>query len=127
MLRALILAITSGSGYSMIGMPSAATSLSRCQPRVRSAFALADEGRIELPLVERAFDDDRLEVVGDDVLRERRVAADVALAGRVQHFGIEHADDVAQVEIAIGELGHILAAHVAEIAFVAFGHGRSGC
>ena len=45
--------------------------------------------------------------------------------GRVQHLGVEHADDVAQVQIAIGELGHVLAAHVAEIAFVAFGHGEA--
>ena len=50
------------------------------------------------------------------------IAADVSLGRRVQHFGVEHADDVAQVQIAIGELGHILAADVAEIAFVAFGH-----
>ena len=43
---------------------------------------------------------------------------------RVQHLGIEHADDVAQIEIAVGELCDVAAADVAEIAFVAFGHGR---
>jgi hypothetical protein len=42
----------------------------------------------------------------------------------VEHFGIELTDHVAKVEIAISELGHVLAANVAEITFVAFGHGR---
>jgi hypothetical protein len=86
------------------------------------SFLIADEGGVELALVEWAVDDHRLEVVSDDVLRERRVAADVALFGRVEDFGIEQADHIAQIQIAIGELGHVLAADVAEIAFVAFGH-----
>ena len=85
-------------------------------------FLLLDIARIELPFVEGAFDHDRLEIVGDDELREHRVAADVALAGRVQRFGIELADHVAQIEIAIGEVFHVAAANVAEIAFFALGH-----
>ena len=125
MLRDLILASTSGSGYSMIGMPRPATSLSRCQPRVTRRFLVADERRIELALVERAVDDD-----GGSKSSATMYWASVGLqrmwrsAGRVEHFGIEQADHVAKVEIAIGELGHVLAAHVAEIAFVAFGHGE---
>jgi len=87
------------------------------------SFLTADEGGVELALVERAVDDDRFEVVGDDVLRERRVAADVSLFGCVEDLRVEEADHVAEVEIAIGELGHVLAADIAEIAFVAFGHG----
>ncbi len=88
----------------------------------QQAFAFSDERWVELPLVERAFDDDRLEVIGDDVLGKRWIAADVALAGRVEHLGVEHADDVAQVQIAIGDFGHVLAANIAEITFFAFGH-----
>ena len=107
----------------MIGTPREITSWSRRQPRVTSCSRSGDVGGIELPLVERTFDEQRWEVVGDDVLRERRVAANVALRRGVEHFGVEHADDVAEVEIAIGELGHVVAADVAEIAFVAFGHG----
>ena len=87
------------------------------------AFALGDVGWIELPLVKWTFDADRFEFVGHDVLSERWVAADVSLAGGVEHLGIEHADDVAKVQIAIGELGYILAADNAEIAFFALGHG----
>jgi hypothetical protein len=87
-------------------------------------FLLADETRVERAFVEGAGDGDRwLEVVGRDVLGQRGVAADVAFLSGVEHLGIELADDVAEVEIAIGKLGHVLAADVAEIAFVAFGHG----
>jgi hypothetical protein len=89
-------------------------------------FLIADEGGVELAFVEGPFDGDRCEVVRDDVLRERGIAADVALFGGVEHFGVEEADDVTQVEIAIGELGHVLAAYVAEVAFVAFGHSSRG-
>ncbi len=107
----------------MIGTPEAGDFLEPLPAASESRSRSDTYADVELPFVERAFDDDRLEVVGDDVLGERRIAADVPLGRRVQHLGVEHADDVAQVEIAIGELGHILAAHVAQITFVAFGHG----
>ena len=110
----------------MIGTPSETTSLSRRQPRVTSA----SRSRTNAGSSWRLSNGPSTTTTGakssaDDVLRERRIAADVPLGGRVQHLGIEHADDVAQVEIAIGELGDVLAADVAEIAFVAFGHGSS--
>jgi hypothetical protein len=78
-----------------------------------------------LPLVEGAFDDDRLEIVGDDELRKHRVAADVALAGRMQRFRIELPNHVTQIEIAIGEILHVAAADIAEIAFFALGQSYS--
>ena len=86
------------------------------------SLALADVTGIESALVERTFHDNGREVIGHDVLSERRIAADVALGRRVEHFGVENADDKSQVEIAIGKVGHVLAAHVAQITFVAFGH-----
>ena len=54
------------------------------------------------------------------------IAADVAFAERVQRFGIDFADHVAQIQIAIGDFAHVAAAHVAEIAFFTFGHEDKG-
>jgi hypothetical protein len=44
--------------------------------------------------------------------------------GGVQHLGIKHADNVPQVEIALGQFGHVLTADFAQVAFIAFGHRR---
>jgi hypothetical protein len=88
-------------------------------------FLVVDKGRIEPALVKRSFDNHRREVVGDDVLSERRIATDVPFFGCVKHLGIQQADHVTQVKIAVRKLGHILATHVAQITFVALGHGRN--
>jgi len=88
------------------------------------SFLLANVGPVECAFVEWAFDDHRLKIVGDDVLGERSVAADVTLGAGMQNFGVEHADDVSQVEIAVGQIGDIMAADFAEITFVAFRHGE---
>ncbi len=87
-------------------------------------FLLVDIRGVERPFVEGAFDKDGLEIFGDDVLRERGVAEDVAFGGGVQDFGVEQSDDVAQVEIAVGERCDVFAADFAEVAFVAFGHSE---
>ena len=63
--------------------------------------------------------------VVDDELRQHRIAADVPLARRVQHLRVELPDHVAQIQIAIDQVGHVAAADVAQIAFVALGHERS--
>ena len=86
--------------------------------------ALADEGVVERAPIEGAFDRNRLEVVGHNKLRECWIAADMPLGLRMQHLGIEHPDDVAQIEIAIGNRSDVFAANLTEIAFVTFSHGR---
>ena len=101
--RSLRRSSTSGSGYSIIGMSSVATSLSRRQPRVSSSSCCWTNARSSCRLSNGPFDETRLEIVGDDVLSQLGVAANVALGRRVEHFGVEHSDDVTQVQIAIGE------------------------
>src|SRR6185503_2599775 len=85
-------------------------------------LALANIRRIELPLIEWALDDHRLEVVAHDELGERWVAAKVPLARCVQRFRIEQAHYIAQIKVAVSELLDVTAAYVAEIAFFALGH-----
>jgi hypothetical protein len=43
----------------------------------------------------------------------------------VENFGIKNPYDVPQVEVAVSDLCHVLPAHVAEVAFFAFGHDGS--
>src|SRR5664279_3383649 len=86
-------------------------------------LALANVRRIEHSLVERAFDHDRRKIVVHNKLRESRIAADVSLWRRVERLGINHADHVAQIEIALGDLRHVGAADVAHVSFITFGHG----
>ena len=92
--------------------------------RVRSGFrAKAPSFR---PWCVISFDDDRLAELGiDDELRDRRITANVALGRCVKHLRIEFADNVAQVEIAVDDLGDVEPAHFAEISLVAFGHDDS--
>ena len=87
-------------------------------------FLVADVCRIELAFVKGAFNDDRLEVVFDDELGEGGIAADVPLAGRVERFGIDLADDVAQVEIAVPDVLDVAATDVAQVTFFAASHGK---
>ena len=88
-------------------------------------FLLADMRHVELPLVERPFNRHRIEIRIDNELGQRWIAADVALAGGVKRLGIDLANDIAQVEIAIPDVFDIAAADVAQIAFFAAGHGDS--
>lgn len=85
-------------------------------------FLLADVLGIKRAFIERAFQSFRFKIIGHDVLRQRRVAADVALGRGVEHFGIKLADNVAEIEVALGQRGDVFAANFAEITFVAFGH-----
>lgn len=85
-------------------------------------FLIVDEIGIETPFIEWPFDDDGNESLIDNVLRERRIAANVTVLGRVQYFRIEQANHVSQVKIAVGKLGNVFAAHFAQITFVALGH-----
>jgi hypothetical protein len=86
------------------------------------AFLLLYIGRVEKALVEASSDEDGLKVGIDDELSEGGVAADVAFASGVERFGIDLADDVAEVEIALPDVLDICAAKVAEIALFAAGH-----
>ncbi len=54
-----------------------------------------------------------------EVVVERGVAGDVPFVRGVQRFGIDHAQDIAQVEVALPDVFHIFAADFAEIAFFA--------
>ena len=68
--------------------------------------------------------------VVDDELAEGRVAADVAFCSCVQRLWVDHTDDIAEIQIAVGDRGDVLAAVFAEISFIAFGHDGSlatGC
>src|SRR5687767_3471005 len=76
------------------------------------AFLLADEGGIELALVEIATGGDRLKIGVGDELSERGIAADVALASRMKRLGIDLADHVAEIEIALPDVLDIAAADV---------------
>lgn len=88
-------------------------------------FPLAYEFLVESPFIEVPFHDDRREVGIDDELRHRGVAANVSLASRVQRLWIEHADHIAEVEIAVGDRFHITAADVTKVAFFTTRHGQA--
>ena len=59
-----------------------------------------------------------------DELGEKGIAANVALRRGEQRFAINLPNDIAQIEITLGDTRHILAADFAEVSFVAFRHFR---
>src|SRR5262249_36003307 len=79
-------------------------------------LSLAHVRWIEPAFVEFAFDFDWRKVVVDDELREHWITADVPLTERVERFGIDLADHIAQIELAVGDFRDISAADFAEIA-----------
>src|SRR5438128_165650 len=85
------------------------------------ALLLTDVSRIELAFIKRTFDGDGLKFRIDDKLGQRRIAADVALARRMQRFGIDLANDVAEVEIAVPDVLDVAAADIAEVTFFTLG------
>ena len=46
----------------------------------------------------------------------------MSLGSRMQNLWIEYADNVSEVQIAIRQLGHILAAYIAQITFITLSH-----
>ena len=90
------------------------------------SLALFDESRVELTLIEGAFFYHGRKIVGHNELGQGSVAADVAFLLGMQHFGIEHAHDVTQVEIAVVNFGHVLATDIAQVTLVALGHVSTG-
>jgi len=84
----------------------------------------ANMGRVELPLVERTFDDHGLKIQIDNELSERWITADVAFSRGMERLGIDLANDIAQVQIAIPDILDVTAANFTEIAFFATSHGR---
>ena len=71
---------------------------------------------------EEALAAHRLEVRIDHVLRQRRVAAHVPLPPQVQLLRRHLAQHVAQVQVRLRDLAHVLAAHLAEVALFAARH-----
>src|SRR5207302_9610026 len=73
-------------------------------PAARDArLLLGDPGGVERFLGKRALAVYRLESRIDDVLRQRRVAADVALRRDGQPSRVDLAEDVTQVEVGLGD------------------------
>src|SRR6266545_3870193 len=92
-------------------------------PGARDALLLlGDECGIEKLLGEDAVATDRWKGWIDDVLGVGRVAADVPLAHGRQGQGRDLAEDVAEVEVGVGDDLDILTADVAEIALFAADH-----
>src|SRR5204863_742541 len=73
-------------------------------------------------LGERAVAGHRLEGRIDDVLRQRRVAADVALSRDGQPSRAHFAEDVTQVEVGFGDALELRGAHLAQVALLALRH-----
>ena len=88
-------------------------------------LTLFDEAGIEMLLAKIVVEMDRGKFGIDDELAERGVAGDVPLVRGVQSFGIDHAKDISQVQIALPDVLDIFAADFAEVAFFAM-HGEFG-
>ena len=88
-------------------------------------FSLFHEGDIEFPFVKEPITANELKLVVDDELAECWVAADMAFPRRMECLGIDHTDHVAQIQIAVCNGGHVLAAHFTNVSLVAFGHDDS--
>ena len=81
-----------------------------------------DRGGIEASFVEGAFNLDRIEARVNDELGLHRIAADVPLGMPDEGPRFDQADDEAQIEIAVGDVGDFFAADRAEIALFAACH-----
>ena len=86
-------------------------------------FFHGDERRVEEHFVERTVALHRVEPVGDDVLGEAGVAADVPFGEAVEGFERDFAEDVAEVEVGFADVLDVAAANFAPVAFVALRHG----
>jgi hypothetical protein len=76
-------------------------------------------------LGENALTVDRLESGIDDVLSQRGIAADVSFGQEMELFRRNFAEDIAEVEVGLGDLTDILAAHFAQITLFAARHGHT--
>ncbi len=85
-------------------------------------FPSADVVLVEVVLREWSVDNNRFEPFGDNELRLHGVAADMSLGRRQQCAGVDLADDVPQVQIAVGNLFDFVAADFTEITLLAACH-----
>ncbi len=83
---------------------------------------LGDESRVQLVLRERALHGDSLEFGVVDELAQRRVAAQVTFGALMKGFGINLAEQVAEVKVAIGDIFHLETADLAQVTLLAMGH-----
>ncbi|MDB5345712.1 MAG: hypothetical protein JWP89_4089 [Schlesneria sp.] len=73
-------------------------------------------------LIKRTFDDDRFEFRIDNELCEHGVAPQVPLGSSHQVSGLHLADDVPQIEIAVGDVFNFITADFAHVTLIAFRH-----
>ena len=90
-----------------------------------AAFFLGDEFRVKEPLIERAIANQRLEIRVNDILRQGRVAANMAFGDLMERKDGNFTQDVTKVEVRFGDRLDILAAHFAQIPLIAPGHDAS--
>jgi hypothetical protein len=92
------------------------------EPSRNPRLLALDEGGVELRLRKRAVDMDRLETLDNDELCQCRITPNVPLRKNVEPFGVNLPQDIAEVKVGIGELGHVTAADIAQVSLLADGH-----